>query len=95
MHSQDNDSGLNLYAGPSETPFRFLADLPERVHGVSIVTPPQVTEAVVVQAGELGIKHLWLQPGAESPAAIRTAEQLGMQVIAGGPCVLVALRFAE
>src|SRR5262249_34617298 len=52
-----------------------LASLPQPVHGVSIITPPVVTEKVVDQAIELGIKHLWLQPGAEHWEAIERAEQ--------------------
>src|SRR5438477_6987528 len=39
-----------------------LASLPEKVHGVSVITPPRVTESIVEQAGSLGIKHIWLQP---------------------------------
>lgn len=72
-----------------------LASLPEQVHGVSIVTPPHVTEAVIEQAGQLGIKHVWLQPGAESERAVQRAEQWGMNIISGGPCILVALRYHE
>lgn len=72
-----------------------LASLPEPVHGVSIITPPAVTESVVEQAGELGIRRLWIQPGAESDAAIARAEALGMSVVSGGPCILVALGYQE
>ena len=72
-----------------------LADLPEAVHGVSIITPPRVTEAVVAQAGELGIKNIWMQPGAESDSAMESARRLGMNVIGGGPCVLVILGYRE
>ena len=72
-----------------------LASLPETVHGVSVITPPKVTEAIVEQAGELGIKNIWLQPGSESEAALSRAKELGMNVIAGGPCILVALGYRE
>jgi hypothetical protein len=36
-----------------------------------------------------------MQPGAESDRAIERAEELGLSVIAGGPCVLVGLGFRE
>jgi len=72
-----------------------LASLPEPVHGLSIVTPPAVTEKLVEAAAEVGIKRLWMQPGAESNEAIALAAELGLSVIAGGPCILVALRYAE
>ena len=72
-----------------------LAALPVRPRGISIITPPAVTERVVKEAAELGIRHLWMQPGAESLDAIRLAESLGLEVIAGGPCLLVVLGFHE
>ena len=72
-----------------------VASLPETVHGLSIITPPRVTEQVVAQAAQLGIRHIWMQPGAESDSAVELAQQAGMNVIWGGPCILVVLRFRE
>ncbi|MGB6043049.1 MAG: CoA-binding protein [Pirellulales bacterium] len=72
-----------------------LAALPEPIHGISVITPPPVTERVVQQAVDLGIKHIWMQPGAESEAAVEWAEQNGINVIAGGPCLLVVLGFRD
>jgi predicted CoA-binding protein len=66
-----------------------LASLPVPVYGVSVITPPHVTESIVEQAAALGIKRLWLQPGAESEQALRRAAELGISVISGGPCILV------
>jgi predicted CoA-binding protein len=77
------------------TAYRDLASVPSDVDGVSIITPPAVTEKVVEQALQRGIKHIWMQPGAESAAAIESAENAGANVIAGGPCLLVALRYRE
>jgi predicted CoA-binding protein len=72
-----------------------LASLPEPVHGLSLVTPPAITERLVEDAAAAGITRLWMQPGAESPRAIERARELGLSVIAGGPCLLVALGFRE
>lgn len=72
-----------------------LASVPEPIDCLSIITPPAVTEKVVAQAIARGIKNIWMQPGAESPTAIAAAEAAGANVIAGGPCVLVALRYHE
>lgn len=72
-----------------------LAALPQPVHGVSVITPPTVTEAIIEQAGKLGIKHVWLQPGAESEQAVSRAAAWGINLISGGPCILVALRYHE
>ena len=72
-----------------------LASLPTAVHGISVITPPQVTESIVEQASSLGVKHIWLQPGSESQQAVDWAEQQGINVIYGGPCVLITLRYRE
>jgi len=72
-----------------------LASVPAPIHGVSVITPPPVTEKVVEAAAKAGIRRIWMQPGAESPAAVERAEALGLSVISGGPCLLVALRFHE
>jgi predicted CoA-binding protein len=73
--------------------YASLADLPVRVRGVSIITPPRITERVVEEAAAAGVESLWMQPGAESAAAIARAEALGMGVIAGGTCFLVVARY--
>lgn len=72
-----------------------LSALPQSIHGVSIITPPPVTRLIIREAGQLGIKHLWLQPGAEDAQSVQWARDLGMNVISGGPCILVVLRYHE
>ena len=72
-----------------------LASLPQALHGISIITQPEVTEQVIEEAARLGIENVWMQPGAESEAAVSRAEEKGMNVIAGGPCLLVTLRYRE
>jgi predicted CoA-binding protein len=75
--------------------YRDVASVPGNVHGVSVITPPAVTEKVVEDTARAGVKHIWMQPGAESPEAIRRAKELGLSVIAGGPCILVSLGYKE
>jgi len=70
-------------------------ELPGQVSSISIITPPQVTEQVVEQAISKGIRNVWMQPGAESAQAIKTCEQAGINVIADGSCLLVALGYHE
>ncbi len=72
-----------------------LKDLPKPVHGISIITPPAVTERIVQDAGEAGIKHIWMQPGAESESAIARCNKLGINVIGGDACLLVVVGFRE
>ena len=75
--------------------FADLGDVPHKIDGVSIVTPPAVTERVVERAVALGIRNIWMQPGAESEKAVENAERAGANVISGGPCILVAFRYHE
>lgn len=68
-----------------------LRDLPGPVDGVSVIVPPAATLRVLDDAVAAGITRLWLQPGAEDEAVLRRADELGLELIAGGPCVLVTL----
>lgn len=77
------------------TAYPSLGQLPVKVRGVSIITPPAITERVVEEAAAAGAEFVWMQPGAESREAIRKAEALGLKVIAQGPCYLVLAHFHE
>jgi predicted CoA-binding protein len=46
---------------------------------------------VIDRAIELGLRHLWLQEGSEEPRAIERAVRAGIEVIHGGPCLLIEL----
>nr|WP_320132080.1 CoA-binding protein [uncultured Holophaga sp.] len=70
-----------------------LTALPVKVRAISVITPPKITEQVVKEAAEAGVRYVWMQPGAESEEAVRLAAALGLEVIAGGPCLLVVLGF--
>ena len=77
------------------TAYPSVAELPEPVHGLSIITPPEVTIQIVKDALAAGIRYLWMQPGAEHPDAIAAAEAAGATVIHSGPCLLVVLGYRE
>ena len=94
--------GLKVYAvNPNESEIEGqvcvpdLKSLPEPVHGISVITPPQVTEKIVLQVAGSGIQHVWMQPGAESEKAIESGEELGLSVIGDGSCLLVVLGYRE
>jgi len=95
-------TGREVYAvNPRESSIEGVAcypslrNLPVPVRGVSVITPPEVTEAIVEDLPAAGATFVWMQPGAESRRAIERAEELGLTVIACGPCALVAMRFRE
>ncbi len=56
---------------------------------MSVITPPNVTQQVLESAIQLGIRHVWIQPGAEHPEAIQKALAHQINVVYGGDCVLV------
>lgn len=68
-----------------------LAALPVPVEAVSIITPPPVTERVMDDVIAAGVKHVWMQPGADSPGAVHKAREAGLNVIFGGPCLLIEI----
>jgi len=75
--------------------YSSLKDLPETPRALSIITPPAITERVMREAVELGVKFAWMQPGAESPAAVQIAEEGGIEVVADGSCILVVAGYSE
>ena len=73
--------------------FASLHDLPAPPQSLSIVTPPIVTRQIVEQAIAVGVKHVWMQPGAEDAEASRMAREAGLNVIDDGSCILVLLAY--
>ena len=71
--------------------YRNLKALPEKVGGVVICVPPAQTEKVLEEVLEAGIKHVWLQRGAESYVALRFCEKHEISAI-HDQCILM---FAE
>ncbi|MEP3479125.1 MAG: CoA-binding protein [Fuerstiella sp.] len=71
--------------------YSTLSDLPEAVDCLAIITPPQITQQVVVQAIDCGVKHLWIQPGAQHAEASRAALNAGLTVVDDGACLLIVL----
>jgi len=55
---------------------------------VITVVPARVTERVVDECKELGIKEIWMQPGSESNAAIDKAKEYGISVVSNA-CFMV------
>ncbi|MCC9603266.1 CoA-binding protein [Stieleria sp. JC731] len=73
------------------TAYPNLSALPVVPDSLSIITPPAVTRAIVAEAIKMGVKHLWMQPGAEDAQASQAAREAGLTVIDDGSCILVLL----
>ena len=56
---------------------RSLREIDHPLHGISVITPPAVTEQVVQDAIAIGVPHIWMQPGAESTAAVAVPKKPG------------------
>lgn len=74
---------------------KSVADLPPAVKSISMITPPSVTEQIVPLAIAKGIENIWMQPGAESPAAVALCREKGINVIADGSCLLVVVGYHD
>jgi uncharacterized protein len=70
-----------------------IEELPPNVKSISIITPPHVTEQMVDKAITMGIANIWMQPGAENPAAVEKCHRNNINVIADGSCILVVLGY--
>ena len=71
--------------------YASISELPVTPDALSIITPPDVTRQVVSDAIASGVKHIWMQPGAEDGEASQSARAAGLNVIDDGSCILVSL----
>ncbi len=62
--------------------FPSISSLPVKVDVVITVVPPKITEKVIREMAELGLKKLWMQPGSESDEVIEKARSLGIKFVA-------------
>ena len=65
------------------------------VQGKPVYAVKPHASAVVGEAADVGIGHLWMQPGAESGEALDRARGLGLSVIADGSCILDVLGYHD
>jgi len=68
--------------------YHSLAELPPDVGAALLVVPPAESERVVREAADAGIRHIWMQQGAESAAAVEMCHSLGVDAVAG-ECILM------
>jgi predicted CoA-binding protein len=72
-----------------------IIELPTVPDAISVITPPSVTRQIVTDAIAAGVKHIWMQPGAEDAQASQLAREAGINVIDDGSCILVVLAAEE
>lgn len=72
--------------------YSSLVDLPVVPDVAVLVVPPAVSLSAVAECARLGIANVWMQPGAESDAAVDACRAAGIAVVSGGACVMVGLQ---
>lgn len=61
--------------------YRNLKELEDVPDLVITVTPHEVTERIVEECKEMGVREIWMQPGSESKDAIEKAKNYGISVV--------------
>ena len=61
--------------------FKSIRELPDGVDEASIYLPPNLVPSILNELAAKGIRKVWLNPGAESDAAIELAEELGIEAV--------------
>jgi len=69
-----------------------IKDVPQKLEVVIFVVPPEVGVKMLDEVAELGLKKVWFQPGAESEAIRAKAQELKLEAMADGSCIMVARR---
>ncbi len=72
--------------------YNNLKDIPDKPDVAVIVIPSKAGLHVLDEAKDANITKLWFQPGAESDEIIRQAEELGLEIMADGSCIMAARR---
>lgn len=65
-----------------------LSSIEDKIDSVVFITKPEVTEKVLKEVKELGIKDVWMQPGSESDIAIEYCSKNGINYI-NNACIMM------
>ncbi len=64
--------------------------LPAPVNAALVLLPKDKSEPVVRELVAAGVRHIWIQQGADTPAAVDFCRQEGVNVVAG-ECIMMFL----
>lgn len=73
-----------------DTCYPSLAALPRKPDVINLVVAPEQTKKYVLEAAQLGISNLWLQPGTYDDDVLALIDDLSLTAVQA--CVLVATR---
>ena len=83
---------LNRSTVDGDEAFASLGAIPKTPTIVNIVVPPEETLQVLQGCLKLGLKNVWLQPGAESPETMSFLQENDFNYLANA-CIMVQSRF--
>jgi predicted CoA-binding protein len=72
--------------------YHSLSDLKETPSIVDIVVPPAATLSVLRECQRLGLRNVWVQPGAENQEVLDFLRDGDFDYLAEGPCIMVETR---
>jgi uncharacterized protein len=97
IYTEMKSHGLKVFAvNPAMTEFAGdpcypnVGAINDKVDGVVVCLPTSKGADVVKDVAAAGIKNLWLQQGADSPALVKQAQDLGLSTVAG-KCIFMYL----
>ncbi len=61
--------------------YRSVLDVPGPIDMATVYVPPETGLALIGEIARKGIREVWLNPGAESPALVSAAQALGLSPI--------------
>jgi predicted CoA-binding protein len=73
------------------TCYHNLNALPEPVGGLIVCVPPDDAVGVLRDGAAAGIRHVWIQQGADSPYVATVCRELGLDAVIG-ECILMFAR---
>lgn len=81
---------VNLHGGEilERTAYKDICDIDANIDAVVFVTQPSVTEKVLPDVYDCGIRKVWMQPGSDSVDAIDFCNDKGMECIHGA-CIMM------
>jgi uncharacterized protein len=68
--------------------YKSLTDLPTHVDSALFVLSPEAAVSVVAEARAAGIKYIWFQQMADYAAAVKAAEEVGIETVSKR-CILM------
>jgi acyl-CoA synthetase (NDP forming) len=61
--------------------YRSVLDVPGAIDMATMYVPPELGIEIIGEIAQKGIREVWLNPGAESPALVARAQALGLSPI--------------